>query len=684
MEKRQNYQWDKYEIGVCYYPEQWPEELWENDLQRMKDAGISTVRVAEFAWSKVEMREGEFEFSFWDRFLDLCSEYEMKVIFGTPTATPPVWLTEKYPEVLNARKDGVLYRHGGRRHYNYNSETYQRLCRRIVTKLAEHYGKHPAIVGWQIDNELNCETYEFYSEADTKAFREFLKTKYETLDALNQAWGTVFWNQTYTEWEQIYVPGILASRCVNPHQHLDYLRFISESAIRFCKMQADIIREYKKPEDFVTTNGMFWPIDNHRMEKECLDVYTYDSYPSFAYGLSDQWNDNHGMKDRISSRYLNEVRSICPHFGVMEQQSGANGWTTCMEGPVPRPGQLSLWAMQSVAHGADYISFFRWRTATMGTEIYWHGILDYDNRDNRKLSEVKALSEKLEAISEVCGGEYVSSFALLKDYDNEWDKGVDSWHKRVAEPSEDAIFITAEKMQIPYDAVYFQKDTEAADLQKYPVLIYPHPVITDEKKVSVLKEYVKQGGTLLIGCRSGYKDNDGKCVMLPQPGLFKELTGTDIKEFTFTSPAEEATYAFMGEGKIETPIFNDVLIPEEDTRVLAEYGNSFYKGAAAFTEHAFGKGRVLHFGSTFSMQNLPEILAEARVTSPFEKYAEAEESVELVLRKKNGYTYLFALNYEGKEAEIDLKKTCLSMYDNKTVSGKIKLAPYETAVYKVI
>ena len=286
MRAEQNFKWEKLSLGTCYYPEHWDKSLWRDDLRRMKENGIFTVRIAEFAWNKIEPAEGEFTYEFFDEFLDVAEEEQMKVIFGTPTATPPVWLTEKYPEVLNCRLDGTPFYHGMRRHYNYNSPIYQELSARIVKKVAKHYGKRPCIVGWQIDNELNCEVDEFYSESDTLAFREFLKKKYKTLDALNEAWGTIVWNQTYTNWKEIYVPRTTVHDSTNPHQVLDYYRFISDSTLRFCKMQSDIIRKYKKPEDFITTNGIFGNVDNHKMEDECLDVLTYDSYPNFAYCLS--------------------------------------------------------------------------------------------------------------------------------------------------------------------------------------------------------------------------------------------------------------------------------------------------------------------------------------------------------------------------------------------------------------
>ena len=278
---------ERFVMGTCYYPEHWDSSLWEDDLERMLQAGIEVIRIAEFAWNKIEPEEGVYTYEFFDAFLDLAQKKGMKVIFCTPTATPPIWLTEKYPEVLNADQDGLLYRHGARRHYNYNSPVYQKLCRNIVEKSASHYGGHPAIIGWQIDNEINCELDEFYSESDTAAFRKFLQEKYGTVEELNRAWGTIFWNQTYNCWEQIYVPRKTAHNTNNPHHLLDYYRFVSASARRFVRMQSEMIRKYCKEDDFITTNGIFGNLDNQAMQKESLDFMTYDSYPNFAYCLDE-------------------------------------------------------------------------------------------------------------------------------------------------------------------------------------------------------------------------------------------------------------------------------------------------------------------------------------------------------------------------------------------------------------
>lgn len=684
MRKQQNFKWNTLSLGTCYYPEHWDESLWKEDLERMLAHGIQTIRIGEFAWNKVEPREGKFTFEFFDRFLEVAAQTKIKVIFGTPTATPPGWLTNAYPEVLNCRMDGVKFRHGMRRHYNYNSPVYQKFCKRIVEKFGEHYAKHPNVVGWQIDNEINCEVDEFYSESDTLAFREFLKEKYKTLDALNQAWGAVFWNQEYTGWEEIYVPRTTIHNSTNPHQTLDYIRFVSDSAVRFCKMQSDILRKYIKPGDFITTNGMFQNLDNHRMTDEALDVYTYDSYPNFAYCLCEDPKHSKNLNDRRWSDKLTEVRSICPHFGIMEQQSGANGWNTRMEAPAPKPGQMMLWAMQSIAHGADYVSFFRWRTCTFGTEIYWHGILDYDNRDNRKLEEVKRIYDRVQAIQETAGAENQAAVAVVKDYSNIWDAKVDVWHQRLTWSSEEEIFLASQINHTPVDYVYLLDSTEVEELTRYQVLIYPHGLILSERKAELLKAYVEKGGCLILGARTGQKDENGKCVMMPMPGLLAEATGSDVKEFTFVGPADEKVNMNWNGTLLDTGIFNDILEPiGSNVKVLAKYAGNYYKGRPALIENRYGNGKVIHFGGTFTQENVKAILEYVDVLKPYCDILELPKDCEITVKKKEGKTYIFVLNYVEKPQEIFIKKAVKDMDTKEQVQGKICLGSYETKVYEL-
>ncbi len=666
---------------VCYYPEQWDESFWAEDLRRMKEAGLDGIRIAEFAWNRFEPEEGVFTFAFFDRFLEYVEAADMKVVFCTPTATPPAWMTHRYPEVLNADIRGDLFRHGARRHYNYNSPVYREFCSRIVEQLGKHYGQHPRVVGWQIDNELNCETGDFYSESDHAAFREFLKEKYGTLDRLNFAWGTDFWNQTYSDWDQVYGPRPTVNGTSNPHQKLDYIRFISASALSFCRMQSEILRKYKKPGDYITTNGIFGHMDNAKMVEESLDTYMYDSYPGFAFALDADPVNAEDLNDRKWSRNLTETRSVCPHFGIMEQQSGSIGWNDRMEAPAPKPGQMMLWAMQSIAHGADYVSFFRWRTSRIGTEIYWHGILDYDSRDNRRLEELRQIARRTERIRDIAGAEYQASFALLKSCDNQWDaeRDVDSWHSRIQSFSENEIFCGAQLSHTPMDVVWIGSGRrEPPDPERYPLLILPHAAIVAESDKSLLEEYVKRGGILCMGCRTGYKNEYGHCVTQPMPGLLRGLAGGTVEDFTSVRPEENVSVAWRGK-RFRMPVFNDML-EAEDADVLAVFEGSYYDGKPAILEHSFGKGKVLWIGGVFTRELTRAVLEYAGVIHPFADWIDVPEDCEIAVRKKGERRYLFVLNYMPYPRRITLHIPAFDPEGN-TVSGEQLLSPYEAKIY---
>ena len=673
---------EKLVLGTCYYPEHWTEDMWENDLRRMLENGIEVIRIAEFAWSKTEPVEGHFTFDFFDRFLDLCDWHGMKVIFGTPTATPPAWLTEKYPEVLNANIEGIPYRHGARRHYNYNSLVYQTLSARIVRVLAEHYAKRECIIGWQIDNELNCEREWFYSEADSAAFRIYLRDRYETLDKLNEAWGTVFWNQTYTAWDEIHVPRKTISDSTNPHEVLDYIRFISASARQFCKMQSDILKQYIKPGDFITTNGMFANLDNHQMTAESLDFYTYDSYPNFAYCLDAYRDDPRDLKDRRWSRNLTEVRSISKRFGIMEQQSGANGWNTRMEAPTPRPGQMTLWTMQSIAHGADYVSYFRWRTSTIGTEIYWHGILDYSGRENRRIAELRQIHAALAKMQELAGSRYEAKVGLVKDYDNVFDARVDKWHERIDWASETAIFSACQRTHTPLDYVYLDHTTPE-EMAGYSVLFYPHPALMNAERAELLRRYVEQGGTLVLGCRSAYKDMNGRCVMDNLPGLLSDLTQADVTEYSFIAPDAGRVVIDWNGTELEASIFTDLVDAVGSGRLEGTYASDYYAGSGALVSNRVGDGTVYYYGTAFSEQAARVFLEKLGVAEPCKEAILVPESCELAIRTNGWNRYLFVLNYLNKPAAVQLRRTMVNLSTGEEISGRVEIPGYGTLVLKI-
>lgn len=666
-------------LGVCYYPEQWDCELWPSDLAKMEQLGLEVIRIGEFAWSIIEPSEGVYDFSLFDRFLALVEKSSLKVIFGTPTAAPPVWLTERYPEVLNARVDGVLYRHGLRRHYSYNSPTYRRLSAAVVEQLAMRYGRHPSVLGWQIDNELNGELNEFYSNCDHTAFREFLKEKYCTLNALNKAWGTVFWSQQYTSWEQVWLRRPTSKESANPHMLLDQKRFFSASCIDFCRMQADILRRWIGPEQFLTTNGMFPHLNSCEMTDTALDFFSYDCYPNFAYFVEGRTDR---LKDRLLSFTLSKVRSISPTFCIMEQQSGANGWVNRIMSSSPKSGQMRLWTYQSLAHGADLINYFRWRTCSFGTEMYWQGVWDCDNRPNRRVHELRTISNEFSRLASLAGTVYHARIALLHDYDNEWDGELDLWHGRPTVFSEHSWFEATTLSHTPLDVVQLRPDLQLEHLRKYRLVVYPHPAILSEKTAQLLQAYVEQGGTLIFGGRSGYKDSCGHRLSQPAPGYVSRIFGILVDDSTDLYSGESAACLEGPNLSVEGALFFESIVPLEETSVnLFYYANGPFCGGAGMSERELGYGTAVYYASAFSPEAVRLLLDRYEQSEPFRDLFSLPPECELAVREKDDRRFFFVLNYSASPATIFLHRTMYDLLTGQTFFGRQTLSAYGVFIF---
>lgn len=675
------------QLGVCYYPEHWPEELWEEDMRRMREMHISVIRVAEFAWSILEPTEGEFCFDFFRRVLDLAQRHGLQVILGTPTATPPAWLTHKYPEVLNATREGVVYRHGMRRHYNYSSPVYRKLCARITRKMADAYADHPAVIGWQIDNELNCETSEFYAEADHVAFRAWLRARYGTLDQLNEAWGTVFWSQTYTDWEQVHLSRPTPSDSANPHLLLDEKRFFSDNTIAFAEIQGTALRERIPPHQWITTNGLFPHLDNHELTDRVLDFFSYDSYPQFAVVWPSK--EQEPLHDRGWSMRLTAVRSISPNFAVMEQQSGPGGWVNRLEMPSPRPGQLRLWSYQSVLHGTDLLVYFRWRTAPFGTEIYWHGIYDHPKVPNRRVAEVEQVGREFAAVgSALAGTRYQAKVALLRDYDNPWDGEIDKWHGPMFWRSLGCWYKQLQYAHIPADMLTIRETTTLEQLQAYEVLVYPHPAILTVATAQLLTAYAEQGGTVLFGARTGSKDQRGHRRMQPLPGPARELCGVSVEDFSLIRGELAATLRWVDGQAESSPVaeaFNEILrIEDAAVEVVAEYASQYYSGKPALTRRTVGKGAVYYYGAAYSEPVVDELIRRIGLHSPVASWLSCPRTVELGIRagSEPGEEYVFLLNYADRPVEITLHEPAYEWLSSATLQGTVEMPPYGVYLLK--
>ena len=673
---KKSLQLDHITLGVCYYPEHWDPALWRDDLKRMKAAGIETVRIAEFAWTVFEPKENEFSFSLFDSFMELALEEGMKVIFCTPTATPPAWMSHRYPEILNADKDGHLIGHGHRRHSNLTSRRFLDFSARITEKLGEHYGKHPSVVAWQLDNEINCECTKYLAESDHVAFRQWLRERFGTLDAFNDAIGARFWSQTYTDWEEVFLP----RRTVqdwhgNPHVELLQKRFVSDIVILYFQLQADILRRYTDAP--ITTNGLFGSLDYVELTGKHLDFISYDNYPNFS--ANGRWRGTEGLIDRELSYSLMRTRAVSPIFAVMEQQTGPGGWTFNL-GPqaTPKPGQIRLWTFQTIAHGADYVGYFRWRTCAFGTEIYWHGILNYDNRDNRRLAEIAETSRDVQRLQGVCGQPYAAELALLCDYDNVWDAELDDWHRTVEQGSHDRWFKVCQYEHIPMDMVYINDQTQLSDLLPYKMVVYPHPIMLTEARAELLRQYAEAGGTVILGCRSGYKDLNGQCPMRPTPGPAAELCGVTVEDFTFRTVIEEKQTVKLFGQSISADVFNDILCPD-DVRVIGTYEQGFYKGSPAVTVKEWGKGKVYYFGATFGEDTVRAFLQEEQFCTPLglDRVLNVPREVELAVRGDG----VFLLNYMDHEVTVACSAPCTDQLSGETFDGGvIPMKPYGVVV----
>lgn len=413
-------------LGCCYYPEQWPEHIWAEDARRMAEMGLELVRIGEFAWSRIEPQPGDCDWGWLDRAIDTLASAGLKIILGTPTATPPKWVVDQMPDMVAIDEQGRPRGFGSRRHYCFSHAGYRAECRRIVIALAERYGNHPAIVMWQTDNEYGChDTVLSFSDAAARGFREWLAARYGTVEALNAAWGNVFWSMEYRSFDAVDPPHQTVTEA-NPAHWLDYRRFASDQVASFNREQVDILRKLSPGKD-ITHNfmGFFTEFDHHDVGRD-IDVATWDSYP---LGFLEQfWFSSDEKRAFLRqghpdiAAFHHDLYRGCSNgrWGVMEQQPGPVNWARF--NPAPLPGMVALWTLEAAAHGAEFTSYFRWRQAPFAQEQMHAGLLRPDSADAEAAAEVR---EAAAAITEIGPQETVSALAaLVFSYEAAWAIGI--------------------------------------------------------------------------------------------------------------------------------------------------------------------------------------------------------------------------------------------------------------------
>ena len=412
----------KRSLGVCYYPEHWPEELWARDAARMAEAGIRRVRIGEFAWSRIEPHPGDLRFGWMDRAIDTLGSAGLEVVLGTPTATPPRWMLDRYPDLAPVGARGEVRGFGSRRHYCFSHDGYREESRRIVGLLAERYGASPHVVAWQTDNEYDCHhTALSYSPNALAAFRQWCEERYGTVESLNRAWGNVFWSMEYDRFGQIGLPNLTVTE-PNPAHALAFRRFSSDQVVRFNRIQCDEIRRHCQAPIVHNFMGRMSGFDHHALGAD-LDFAAWDSYPLGF--LMDRAGATREEQERFVRQghpdfqaFHHDLYRSCGggRFWVMEQQPGPVNWAPW--NPAPLPGMLRLWAWEAFAHGAETVCFFRWRQAPFGQEQMHAGLLRPDDRPAAGLAEVARVAREIEETSDVGTGP--APVALVYDYPSAW------------------------------------------------------------------------------------------------------------------------------------------------------------------------------------------------------------------------------------------------------------------------
>jgi beta-galactosidase len=674
------YQGQAFLYGVCYYPEHWPPEQWAGDFTRMRDLGMNTVRMGESAWSVWEPQEDHFSFELFDAAIALAAEQGLKVILGTPTYAPPAWLTERYPEVLRADFFGHAMQHGSRRHYNYTSPVYLERCKRVVSALATHYGHDERVIGWQIDNELNCHMTESFAESDHAAFRVWLEQRYGSLEVLNDAWGTVFWSQTYTAWSQLSLPRPTTTYH-NPGHLLDFLRFTSDTAVKFSQFQADILRTTTVGQ-FVTHNGLFDNLDNFDLT-ETLDFMSFDNYPSF---FADLTAFPPHFRDRIAGVNLSKTRGFSSKFLILEQQAGPGGQSGSMLLPgrsdkllvTPKPGQVRLWAWHAAAHGADGIMFFRWRTLPFGAEILWHGLYHYGDTPSWRVREAQQLGAEFGRLeNRLLGSEVRAKAAVLYDYDNLSNTQIDSVLGLAQRTQERALYRALSERHLTPDFLMPGCWGEPGVLEAYPVVFYPNAQLLDSADAQRLTRYVEGGGTLILGVRSGYRDRLGRAHRLPFPGVLRDLCGIEVVEFSRVGLDEQASFAFTSSEALEAPTFLEVLEPREaSAEVLATHVEGSFGGHAALTLTRRGKGRVIYCGVLLTVESVARLLETLEIADPTQVWANVPAEVEVLERVGDAGSWTLLLNFSPVPQIITLKQMVRDLLNEAVLEGDVELPPY--------
>ncbi len=625
---------ERFALGVCYYPEHWPRERWAGYARQMRELGLTYVRIAEFAWSRIEPAREAWNWEWLDEAIETIAAEGLRLILCTPTATPPDWLVAEHPEILPVGRDGVVRQFGSRRHYDIASPVYRAESRRITRAIAGRYGTHPALVGWQTDNEFgDHDTGRTWTVAARDGFRAWLRARYGTLEALNAAWGAVFWSQEYTAWERIELPATTVAE-PNPSHVLDFRRYCSDQYRDFDAEQIAILRELS-PGRWVTHNFMRLcdEFDHYPVARD-LDFVSWDVYPTGAVEYSRYPEEvkarfaRVGVPDLLGFNHdLYRCMSRDGGHWVMEHQVGQINWAP--HNALPAPGAVALWTTLAWAHGADVVSYFRWKAATVAQELMHSGVLRHDDTLDRGGEEIAAL--------EMPGRVNVpvrNAVALLHDYESLWMQAEQPHTAGAVYWDQVMLFYTAlRSLGVDVDVRHPDED-----LTGYRLIVAPALQLVGAERAQGIAAAVAAGARFVAGPRTGYRTPSGRVHEEGQPGPLRDLLGVALRNFDGLPP-----WLSVRAGGHEVGIWAEAyrLCGAE---AVVRYADGPLAGEAAVTRH----GRATAIGA-WSASLVTAVLRDELVAAGLEPLADPLPLG--VRRSRRGETTVW-MNFDPEPVEI--------------------------------
>ncbi len=675
-------------FGVDYHPEQWvypyggsaeqPESAWQRDAEMMAKAGVNVVRMGEFTWALCERQEGEFDFSWLKRVMDILHKAGIQVVLATPTAAPPIWLTKKHPEILPIDERGLKKHEGTRRAICLNSDVFWDYSKKVVENMAKALGEHPALIAWQIDNSLGGNYTEASFNEDTRRdWHGWLEAKYETVERLNELMGLRHWGQLVSAWNEVPMP--MASPTIhNPALVLDWCRFCSDTIVQFVKMQADMLHEIS-PQCPVTTN--LRPLLHRFDHFDLAEIIDFVSIESTA-ALKARSAELACEIDMLRSLKKSGVRTPDGDTGfwVMEQKAGNVTWQEVNS--LVRPGVLRMFTYQLVSRGATAIVFFRWRQPRFGTEKFHGAVLSHNaSTDGRVYKEVSQLGDEMKLLAPSLNGTHVQTdVCILYSHDNDWV---------LQQPNQpNKFFNLREHIQLFYGALHDRNipvdfARPAEDLSRYKLVLAPSLHLLSGGEADRLKLYVQNGGTLVTTFNTGLVDEHNLAPDTGYPHDLTDLFGMEVVEFDQLPPGEENHLTFKGTFPTShlhpARLWCDIIEPK-DCQILATYAKDFYSGRPAITMHTFGLGKAIYIGTLSHHHFYTDLVVWLRQLCNLQPLLKVPDNVEVSLRQKDDTRVYFLLNHQGTPVRLQFYKPMHDFLTGNTFSGNYDLQPHGVLV----